>query len=83
MRQGGLLADAALELFETLAQRGDLLEPIQTPRDLVELAEHLAQAPVDLRELTLEERDQLVELSARHSVSFTRALDGDSRVSDA
>ena len=91
--EDGLLAGPVLPHFGTLRERRDLLEPVEAPSDVLEVAEdrrpevgaalvNLAEPPVDLHELALDQRDQLVELAACHGESLTREPDRDSRVSD-
>jgi hypothetical protein len=67
-----LFSNTMLQDVRALRGRRALaLDPIETPGEVVELAEDLPQATLDLRELTLEQGDQLMELAARHECSLT------------
>jgi len=56
--------------------RGALaLDSIEAPSKIIELAEDLSQTALDLRELTLEQCDQLMKFAARHDCSLTARSD--------
>lgn len=62
-------------VYGALALRGRralAFDPIETPSEIIELAEDLSQATLDLRELTLQQGDQLMEFSARHTALLPR-----------
>jgi hypothetical protein len=68
-----LLSNTTLQ--DNLALRGGrrtlALDPIEAPSEIIELTEDLSQATLDLRELPLEQGDQLMEFATRHDCSLT------------
>jgi hypothetical protein len=62
-----LVSTFLLQVHLATRRRGQTLDPLKTAPKLLALADDLPQPAIELDELTLQQRDQLMELRTRHA----------------